>query len=96
VFWLDSRTLGHVVVDKDKNVQELYAISVKYETEGATTSIATPDSPVLVGKLPTSPSSPAANFVYNTESESLVSYCRDCARSSSLIYCGGFLCIHLR
>jgi hypothetical protein len=32
VFWLDDRTLGHVIEGKeDKDIQELWAVPVKYE-----------------------------------------------------------------
>ncbi|KAI0269780.1 alpha/beta-hydrolase [Gloeopeniophorella convolvens] len=54
-FWLDSRTVGHVVADDDSKVSNLYAISVEFTTENLNV---TPEPPVLLGKFPTaSPSS---------------------------------------
>lgn len=70
-FWLDARTLAHAVGEgegKDKLVS-LYAVSVKYETEGATTTLSTPDSPVLIGKFPTDT---VSNFRFNGKSDYLV------------------------
>ncbi|KAI9510583.1 alpha/beta-hydrolase [Russula earlei] len=55
VFWLDDRTVGHVVGDEESKTAGLYAISVHF-TSGALN--ATSDPPVLLGKFPTaSPSS---------------------------------------
>jgi len=55
VFWLDDRTVGHVVGDEESKTAGLYAISVHF-TDG--TLSATSDLPVLLGKFPTaSPSS---------------------------------------
>jgi hypothetical protein len=72
VFWLDSYTIAHVVSNSEKNVQELYAIPVNMEiTSGKITDI-TPGTPALVGTLPTSPNSPASNFVYRTGAQTLV------------------------
>jgi hypothetical protein len=73
VFWLDSYTIAHVVSNNEDKVQELYAISVKVETQANAMSNITPESPVLVGKLPTSPDSPASNFVYRSGAQALVS-----------------------
>ena len=55
-FWLDGRTIGHVVAEGDNNkVASLYAISVRF-TGGSLD--ATTNPPVLLGKFPTeSPSS---------------------------------------
>jgi hypothetical protein len=66
VFWLDSRTLGHVVPGKDGKPQELFAVSLKYEAESITFA---PDSPVSIGTFPTSG---LANFKYSAESATLV------------------------
>jgi hypothetical protein len=63
VFWLDSRTVGHIVVNDEKSVQDLYAISVKFTTELA------PESPVLVGSFPTKG---ASNFKYDAAAGILV------------------------
>ncbi|KAI0801943.1 hypothetical protein BC629DRAFT_1591605 [Irpex lacteus] len=66
-FWLDARTIAHAVPEGEgkEKVVALYAISVKYETE----SIATPDSPLLIGKFPTDS---AGNFIFNGKSDFLV------------------------
>jgi hypothetical protein len=74
VFWLDARTVGHVVASEDETVQELYAVSVKVEaeTEGGAAVLSTPEPPTLVGHLPTSPGSPAGNFVYRPAAGALV------------------------
>ena len=69
-FWLDSRTIGHAVSegeDKDK-VTTLYAISVKYETQSPE-PLSVPETPVLVGKFPTSS---ASNFKYSAKAGVLV------------------------
>ncbi|TFK52466.1 alpha/beta-hydrolase [Heliocybe sulcata] len=66
-FWLDSRTVGHVVSAGEGKNQELYAISVKFETESSVLS--TPEPPTLVGEFPTSTS---ANFQYSSKSGVLV------------------------
>ncbi|KDQ16985.1 hypothetical protein BOTBODRAFT_64483 [Botryobasidium botryosum FD-172 SS1] len=46
-FWLDSRTIAHVV--EGDGTQDIFAISVEYTIESETV---TPGSPVLIGKLP--------------------------------------------
>ncbi|CAL1712862.1 unnamed protein product [Somion occarium] len=69
-FWLDSRTVGHAVEEgegKDK-VKVLYAISVKVDTDTTTIQIY-PDSPVFIGKFPTST---AGNFRFTGRSEYLI------------------------
>ncbi|KAI0076295.1 hypothetical protein K474DRAFT_1691388 [Panus rudis PR-1116 ss-1] len=69
-FWIDPRTVGHAVDEgegKDK-VKVLYAISLKVDTNDATISTF-PDSPVLIGKLPTAT---ASNFIFNGKSEYLI------------------------
>lgn len=69
-FWLDARTLAHAVAEgegKDQ-VTTLYAWSVKYETEGVG-ALSTPESPVLIGKFPTSTPS---NFRFTGTSDFLV------------------------
>ena len=65
-FWLDSRTLGHVVSSKDSKFQELFAISLEYEAETITLA---PESPILIGTFPTSG---LANFKYSAEGAMLV------------------------
>ncbi|KZT23468.1 alpha/beta-hydrolase [Neolentinus lepideus HHB14362 ss-1] len=66
-FWLDSRTVGHVVSPGEGKNQELYAISVKFETESSILS--TPIPPILIGEFPTSTS---ANFQYSPKSGVLI------------------------
>ncbi|EIN12412.1 alpha/beta-hydrolase [Punctularia strigosozonata HHB-11173 SS5] len=69
-FWLDSRTVGHVVASEEKDVQELYAISVKFTAEDAQAELAVaPESPVLVGSFPTKG---AGNFRFDAASGLLV------------------------
>lgn len=65
-FWLDARTLVHVVPEADGKGQELYAISVKFET----TSLYTPDPPTLIGAFP--PAAGATNFRFSSASGVLV------------------------
>lgn len=65
-FWLDARTLGHVVPGKDGKPQELYAVPLTYE--GGSVSLAS-DAPVLIG---TFPAPDLANFKYSAESAILV------------------------
>ncbi len=70
-FWLDTRTIAHAVDEgegQDK-VKVLYALSVKYETQDAPGTLSVPESPVLVGKFPTST---AANFVVNSKEGLLI------------------------
>lgn len=69
-FWLDARTIAHAVEegeDKDKSTS-IYALSVKFETESSST-LSVPDSPVLIGKFPTST---ATNFKYSVNAGTLV------------------------
>ncbi|KAK7681545.1 hypothetical protein QCA50_015277 [Cerrena zonata] len=59
-FWLDSRTVGHVVDEGEgtEKVKALYAISVHADA-GVPSIQALSDSPLLIGKFPTST---ASNF----------------------------------
>lgn len=69
-FWLDSRTIGHAIAEgeeKDK-ITTLYAIAVKYEAESPE-PLSVPETPVLVGKFPTSS---ASNFKYSAKAGVLV------------------------
>jgi len=70
-FWLTSRVIAHVVPNEETKVQDIYGISVEFETEsdGGKVKIATPDPPVLIGSFPTSTSD---NFRYIPESGVLV------------------------
>jgi hypothetical protein len=70
-FWLDSRTVGHVVEDEEEKVLQLYALTLKFETEGLLSllSTLTPQPPTLIGTFP-APS--AANFRYSQSSGHLV------------------------
>jgi hypothetical protein len=65
-FWLDSRTIAHVVPNEESKGQDLYAISVLVETEAILT---TPDSPKFIAPFPTSSST---NFQYVPASGRLV------------------------
>lgn len=67
-FWLDSRTVGHVVQDEEKTLQ-LYALSLTFETQGSTSILHAPEPPILVG---TFPATSAANFRYSLSSGQLV------------------------
>jgi hypothetical protein len=69
VFWLDERTVGHVVSGGDGKPQELYAISVKFETE-PTAQLTTPDSPKLIGTFPNGVT--VQNFRYSLRASRLV------------------------
>lgn len=68
VFWLDSRTVGHVVSGGDGKPQELYAISVKFETQPE--ALTTPESPKLIGTFPDGVT--ASNFRYSLRGSRLV------------------------
>lgn len=57
-FWLDSRTIAHVVPNEQAKIQDLYAISVSFETESAVT---VSNLPKNVSAFPTISS---ANFLY--------------------------------
>jgi hypothetical protein len=59
-FWLDSRTVAHVVENEKSKNLELYTLSVKFETQDAST-LTVPENPILVGNFPTST---ATNFQY--------------------------------
>ena len=63
-FWLDPRTIAHVVEAEEDKKQELYALSVTYEKGSITTG-----EPVLVGSFPVTT---AADFRYSAPSSSLV------------------------
>jgi hypothetical protein len=60
-----------VVPNEETKVQDVYAISVEFETEssGGVLRIATPNPPVLIGSFPTSTSD---NFWYSPDSGVLV------------------------
>lgn len=70
-FWLTPRVIAHVVPNEETKVQDIYAISVEFETESQSdkAKIATPDPPVLIGSFPTSTSD---NFRYIPEAGVLV------------------------
>ena len=68
-FWLTPRVIAHVVPNEETKVQDVYAISVEFQTESGTAKIATPDPPVLIGSFPTSTSD---NFRYIPDSGVLV------------------------
>lgn len=69
-FWLTPRVIAHVVPNENTNVQDIYAISVEFETQPSKDArISTPNPPVLIGSFPTSTSD---NFRYIPESGVLV------------------------
>lgn len=62
-FWLDSRTIAHVVPNEESKSQDLYAISVRFDTEAAVTA------PKHISSFPT----PSSNhFQYVPSSGRLV------------------------
>ncbi|TFL02507.1 alpha/beta-hydrolase [Pterulicium gracile] len=64
-FWLDARTIAHAVESEgDDKVLELYAISVKFETQ-----LSADSTPKLIGTFPTAG---ATNFRYSAEAGRLV------------------------
>ena len=70
-FWLDSRTIAHVVEsgeDKDRQL-ELYALSLEFNADLGVLSLSTVDSRVLAGTFPTLT---ATNFRYSSTSGYLV------------------------
>ncbi|KAI5123133.1 hypothetical protein M0805_000836 [Coniferiporia weirii] len=65
-FWLDDRTIGHVVAGSDGKGHELYAVSVKSESR----TLRAPESPVLAGAFPAGVI--PANFKYASGATRLV------------------------
>jgi hypothetical protein len=67
-FWLDDRTLGHVVEGKGdaKDIQELWAVSVEY----AGSLVRILESPTLIGAFPST--TKLENFKYSAKSSVLV------------------------
>ncbi|KAF8318958.1 alpha/beta-hydrolase [Clavulina sp. PMI_390] len=57
-FWLDSRTVCHVVTDEESDEQQLFAVSLSLEEGGSIQCLA----PRLIGTLPAAVS--ASNFKY--------------------------------
>jgi hypothetical protein len=69
-FWLDDRTVAHVVDDEDKKRLNIYAIRIHFTPgESGLKVLSAPDTPTLIATLPTSS---ATNFRYRTTSEYLV------------------------
>lgn len=68
-FWLDTRTIGHVVEGEKAKTLDLFALSVEIETQGSRNNLTKPHPPVFVGTIPTDS---ATNFVYNSESGRLI------------------------
>ncbi|TFY83863.1 hypothetical protein EWM64_g147 [Hericium alpestre] len=56
-FWLDSKTIGHVVGDEGTKTSSLFAISIEITPQ----SVSTPQPPALVGSFPTTT---LTNFQY--------------------------------
>jgi len=68
-FWLDDRTIGHVVTDDESKTAGIYAISILVTSTNDPRLNVTSDPPVLLGNFPmTSPS----NFRYAAEAGVLV------------------------
>ena len=69
-FWLTPRVIAHVVTNEETKVQDIYVISVEFETQSSDrVKITTPAPLVLIGSFPTSTSD---NFRYIPESGILV------------------------
>lgn len=68
-FWLNSRTIAHVV--EEDEALTIYALDIKFETEteGNPGLLSTPEPPLLIGKFPTKS---ATNFRYSASSGYLV------------------------
>ncbi|GJJ15786.1 hypothetical protein Clacol_010064 [Clathrus columnatus] len=64
-FWLDSDTIGHVVVNEENKVQELHAVSIARES----TRLVSISSSALIASFPVSD---LGNFIYSSQAESLV------------------------
>jgi hypothetical protein len=64
-FWLDSRTIAHVVTNEQTKVQDIYTISILFD---AGSELVT-NSPSLIGSIPTTTST---NFRYIPGSDYLV------------------------
>lgn len=65
-FWLDSRTLAHIVSGDEGKSQEIYAVSFE---DDAKESAKLSSEPTLIGKFPTTGLS---NFKYSAEASKLV------------------------
>jgi hypothetical protein len=68
-FWLDSRTVAHVVESEEDKKLHLYSLTLKFETESCETVLANLEPPTLIGIFPTSS---ATNFRYSSASGNLV------------------------
>lgn len=68
-FWLDSRTVGHVVENEGK--LDLYVLDIRLSTNSDMSGgvLSAPEPPTLVGSFPTSS---AANFRYSSAAGRLV------------------------
>lgn len=69
VFWLDTRTVAHVVKGKESDKLELYALSFKFKPENEPAIQQNVESSVLLGGFPTST---ATNFYYVPRSGHLI------------------------
>jgi hypothetical protein len=72
-FWLDDRTIGHVVEGKgdNKDSQELWAVSLTYSTEPSSESLVTvQDPPVHIGSFPST--TKLTNFKFSPGASVLV------------------------
>ncbi|KZT35118.1 alpha/beta-hydrolase [Sistotremastrum suecicum HHB10207 ss-3] len=65
-FWLDSKTIAHVVPGEDGKGQQVYSLGVEHSSHELTIS----NSPSLIGSFP--PSADATNFKFSRDSDTLV------------------------
>lgn len=63
--WLDSDTIGHIVVNEEAKVQELHVVPIKRESNGAVST----EASSLIGKFPLSD---LGNFKYSPQAGALV------------------------
>lgn len=69
VFWLDTRTVAHIVKGKESDNLELYTLAFKFEPESEAVLSQDKESSVLLGSFPTST---ATNFYYVPKSRRLI------------------------
>lgn len=65
-FWLDSRTIAHVVENEEYKSLDIYGFSVKLDASNLTASSVLP---IFIGSLPTTS---ATNFRYVSEARQLI------------------------
>jgi hypothetical protein len=67
LLWLDDRTIGQVVISRDKKAKELHVINLHYVQDGS--DLAVISTVETASKLPPV----AENFAYSPEAKTLVS-----------------------